>query len=141
MKKYFPSYKFKQKMKLLNLLLTSFLIITLLISCTDTQEGVLVLSSKEFEAALQATPNAQLVDVRTPDEFAAGTIGTAINIDYYGDNFKAEMEKLDKNRPVFVFCAAGGRSESAGIAAEEIGFKKIYDLEAGYTAWSVYKEK
>lgn len=127
-------------MKLLNLLAIGFFTITLFVACTNAVEGVSVLPCKDFEAKFQATENVQLIDVRTPEEYAAGTIGTAVNIDYYNDNFKAEMDKLDKSRPVFVFCAKGGRSASAGAICKEIGFKEIYDLEGGYTAWKAYKK-
>jgi rhodanese-related sulfurtransferase len=42
---------------------------------------------------------------------------------------------LDKNKPVLVYCAAGGRSASAAKDLKKAGFKKVYDLEGGYDAW------
>jgi len=81
-----------------------------------------------------------LIDVRTAKEFEEGTIGSAVNIDFFGEKFKEEMSKLDTERPVFVFCAKGGRSGKASAVCKEIGFKKIYDLNGGYTAWSQYEK-
>ena len=78
---------------------------------------------------------AQLIDVRTPREFSNGFIEGAKNIDYNGDSFEKQMKKLDKTKPVLVYCAAGGRSENAAELLQEWGFKEVYDLEGGYNGW------
>ena len=78
---------------------------------------------------------AQLIDVRTSREFSAGTIDGAKNIDYNGETFEKQMKKLDKTKPVLVFCAAGGRSENAAELLKEWGFTEVYDLEGGYNGW------
>lgn len=125
-------------MKLLNLLAISFLALTVFVSCSSAVEGVGLLSCKEFDEKVKATENAQLIDVRTPEEYTAGTIGAAINIDYYADNFKDEISKFDKERPIFVFCAKGGRSGEAAGICKELGYKEIYDLDGGFMAWREY---
>jgi len=129
-------------MKLLNLFALSLLSLTLFIACGSSTptEGVELLSCKDFDQKVKKTESVQLIDVRTADEFAGGTIGTAINIDFFGENFKEEMGKLDLERPVFVFCAKGGRSGKASAICKELGFKTIYDLDGGYTAWSQYEK-
>ncbi len=79
----------------------------------------------------------QLVDVRTPDEYHAGKIDDAINIDYFDqENFAKAFEKLDKNKPLYVYCRSGHRSHESAVLLEKMGFKEIYDLEGGYIAWS-----
>lgn len=130
-------------MKLLNLFAASLLSLTLFIACGSSTpvEGVGLLSCKDFDEKVKTTESVQLVDVRTADEFAGGTIGTAVNIDFFGENFKEEMAKLDVERPIFVFCAKGGRSGKASAICKELGFKTIYDLDGGYTAWSQYEKK
>ncbi|WP_052599101.1 rhodanese-like domain-containing protein [Aureispira sp. CCB-QB1] len=131
-------------MKLLNLFAISLLSLTVFIACGNgsvaSVEQVELLSCKDFDQKIKETESVQLIDVRTSDEFAGGTIGSAINIDFFGENFKEEMAKLDLERPVFVFCAKGGRSGKASAICKELGFKKIYDLDGGYTAWSQYEK-
>ncbi len=46
-------------------------------------------------------------------------------------DFKQQVEKLDKNKPVFVYCAVGGRSAKASQILKESGFKVIYNLQGG----------
>jgi rhodanese-related sulfurtransferase len=77
----------------------------------------------------------QLIDVRTSREFSNGFITGAKNIDYNGDSFEKQIKKLDKNKPVLVYCAAGGRSENAAELLKEWGFKEVYDLIGGYNGW------
>jgi len=77
----------------------------------------------------------QLVDVRTPGEFEQGMIEGAVNIDYMSSNFIHEIEKLDKSKPVYVYCAAGGRSSKAMEEMKKLGFSKVYNLVGGYGVW------
>lgn len=94
-----------------------------------------VLSLADFKAKI-ADGKVQLVDVRTPQEFAQGTIGDAVNIDYLGEAFSGEIQALDKSQPVYIFCRSGNRSGKAAKVMQELGFKEIYDLQGGYLAWS-----
>src|SRR5688572_17949871 len=68
------------------------------------------LNANEFETKLNTTPNAQLVDVRTPEEYNEGHLKGSININYQGNSFAEEVAKLDKTKPTFVYCRSGGRS-------------------------------
>jgi rhodanese-related sulfurtransferase len=77
----------------------------------------------------------QLIDVRTSREFSNGFIAGAKNIDYNGDSFEKQVKKLDKNKPVLVYCAAGGRSENAAELLKGWGFTVVYDLIGGYNGW------
>lgn len=129
-------------MKLLNLFAASLLSLTLFVACGSSTpvEGVALLSCEEFDQKIKETESVQLIDVRTAKEFAGGTIGTAVNLDFFGENFKEEMGKLDLERPVLLFCASGGRSGKTSAICKELGFKTIYDLDGGYTAWSQYEK-
>ena len=80
-------------------------------------------------------PNAQLVDVRTPGEYAGGHIGNAQNIDYNGADFKTKIDALDKSKPILVYCQAGGRSKKACTMMKGLGFSEIYELKSGYGDW------
>ena len=90
----------------------------------------------EFSEKLNSTKDKTLLDVRTAGEVASGVIDSAINIDYNGDNFEAEIEKLDREKPVFVYCKSGGRSGSAMEILKQKGFKTVYNLNGGIMAWT-----
>lgn len=77
----------------------------------------------------------QLVDVRTPEEYAAGHIENALNYNVNGPDFASQVAGLDKSKPVLLYCKMGGRSARAAKSLKEMGFTSIYDLEGGYTAW------
>lgn len=93
-----------------------------------------VVSQSEFKT-LMSKKGAQLIDVRTPEEYKGGYIDNAKNIDFNSSDFKAKMAKLDKTKPVLIYCAAGGRSGKTASMLKEMGFKEVYDLQGGYSAW------
>jgi rhodanese-related sulfurtransferase len=66
---------------------------------------------------------------------AKGVIAQAIQIDYSNPNFDKQLDQLDKNKPVFIYCAVGGRSRGASTILAKKGFKQIYDLEGGINTW------
>ena len=91
------------------------------------------LSQQDWKAQLDRDPNAVILDVRTPEEFLAGHIDKAKNINFNDPNFKQTIAtSLNKNKPVAIYCRSGRRSASALIILKEMGFKDIYDLEGGF---------
>ena len=79
----------------------------------------------------------QLVDLRTPEEYQKGFIDDAINIDYLNPKiFNEEFSKLDKDKPVYIYCRSGNRSQKSVPLLKKLGFTKIYDLKGGYNAWA-----
>ena len=76
-----------------------------------------------------------ILDVRTPAETAGGTIDGAVEMDYRDPSFATRMAELDKDKTYLVYCASGGRSNSACEMMSEAGFGKLYNLAGGYTAW------
>ena len=78
----------------------------------------------------------QLVDVRTPEEYDAGHIEKAVNIDFLAEGFENAIQEIDKDRPVFIYCRSGGRSGQAARLMKELGFKKVYDLKGGFLNWT-----
>ena len=123
-------------MKMLSILSFVFLFLSCSTSSTTlTAQTINKKVSKTEFAELMKKTGAQLIDVRTPREFTNGFIKGAKNIDYNGDSFEKQMKKLDKTKPVLVYCAAGGRSENAAELLQEWGFKEVYDLEGGYNGW------
>lgn len=93
------------------------------------------LDPEGFQAELADTPDAVLLDVRTPEEIAQGTIAGAIPMNFKDADFESRLSALDKTKPYFVYCAAGGRSSKVVDLMKEQGFKQIYNLEGGFEAW------
>jgi thioredoxin len=125
-------------MNLRNLFLSFCLLTVILDSCAQQKNtsSITVLSAKDYFAKLETTTNKQLIDVRTPHEVSDGYIASAINIDFNEDDFEKIATKLDRNKPIFVYCKAGGRSQSAAALLSKIGFKQIYDLKGGIISWN-----
>jgi phage shock protein E len=95
------------------------------------------LSLEEYETLMADTKKLQLVDVRTPEEFQAGHIIDAVMIDFKSADFREQVKFLKKRKPVAVYCKSGNRSGQAFAILQEMGFRKIYDLEGGITAWQL----
>lgn len=117
------------------LLFSIFVWAALLNSCTNGQTSSTNLSAIEFSEKLKSNPTAPIVDVRTPEEFAKGHLVNAKNIDWNGNDFEDQISKLDKTKPVFVYCLSGGRSSSAASKMRADGFKEVYELNGGIMKW------
>ena len=110
-----------------------FILILFLFGCSQNKNSIKIVEKEEFQYLLNQ--DIQLIDVRTPNEFFNGTIGKARNINFNSPLFKEQVLKLNKNKPVVVFCHAGGRSAKASLILDSLGFKKVYDLRGGYSSW------
>ncbi len=71
----------------------------------------------------------QLVDVREPDEVAAGTLDGAVNIPL-GD-LPNRLDELDRGRRVVLLCRSGGRSAQASDYLVTLGFTDVVNLAGG----------
>ncbi len=113
-----------------------FLILSVLLTMgAFAQEAGVECDPARF-AKLMAERPGQVLDVRTPEEWASGVIAGARFIDFNAGGFKAAAPtQLDKARPVYVYCAAGGRSYRASKQLKELGFTEVYDLVGGMEAW------
>jgi|SRR5665648_16148 len=80
-------------------------------------------------------PNFVILDVRTPEEFLGEYIENAINLDYYSDTFRDDLDKLDKNKTYLIYCRSGRRSENALNIMKELDFKEVYNMLGGITKW------
>lgn len=113
----------------------TFLLFTTLTSVFVQAQTIKKLDPQGFEKKLNESKGYILVDVRTSGEYAQGHLANAVLIDIYSDDFKSRVSKLDKSKPVFVYCKAGSRSSSAVGVFTDLGFKEIYDLSGGINAW------
>lgn len=118
------------------LIIVMFLVSAFTYSCKEkSTEGSIKIVTAEEMKELSQLDDVQLLDVRTPEEYAEGYIDGFQNIDFLSESFQDDIEKLDKNKPVIVYCKSGGRSGRCSKLMLEKGFKKIYDLEGGITKW------
>jgi phage shock protein E len=76
-----------------------------------------------------------LLDVRTPEEYTEGHLKGAVLINYRDNSFAEQVSKLDKNKPVYVYCHSGKRSGGAQDMMLKQGFKKVINLKGGIVAW------
>ncbi len=105
-----------------------------LFGCNSTAQNSTI-PVEEYMKSLVDTKNEYLIDVRTPDEYKTEHLNNSINIDYNGSNFASEIDKLDKTRPVFIYCLSGVRSGSAMSTFQEKGFTKVYNMKGGIMQW------
>lgn len=128
-------------------LITVFLVVFLTLSCkenkkeeqsiTRTEQEIVInkkLIAADFKSNIDSV-NVQLIDVRTSEEFNEGHIKNAVNIDFYKSDFITQMNKLDKNKPVYIYCRSGGRSGKTATQLKKQGFTEVYDLEGGILDW------
>jgi rhodanese-related sulfurtransferase len=94
-------------------------------------QSALKVNSIEFKASYFKYKGT-ILDVRTALEYAEGHIENAKNIDVSSSLFESEVEKLDKDQPIFVYCAIGVRSSKASSILRKKGFKHVFDLDGGY---------
>ena len=107
-----------------------------LTSCQSQQSKTIeTIDGKTYSDKLSNTKNPQLLDVRTPEEYAVEHLENASNVNWNGNDFVSKVEKLDKSQPVFVYCKVGGRSSQAANKLAELGFAAIYNLDGGIMKW------
>ena len=117
------------------LVLICSVVLVAILGCKEEQSlENKVVSPEEMQVLLQLD-NVQLVDVRTPEEYKEGFIANAQNIDFYSATFNQDILKLDKEKPVILYCKSGRRSANCAKKMKDAGFKKVYDLEGGISKW------
>lgn len=106
-----------------------------LVGCKESVNPVIkVISHEEMQIFLKLD-DVQLIDVRTAEEYKTGFIAGAQNIDFYSSTFSEDISKLDKSKPVLLYCKSGGRSSKCAKKLLSAGFVKIYDLDGGISKW------
>ncbi len=117
-----------------------------LLRCQDedqpSPEVYQVLEPLAFERMIAADSSILLLDVRRPDEFEEDHIEGAENVNVLEpEAFAASMDSRDRDQTIMLYCRSGRRSKNAALKLEEMGFKKIFDLEGGFLAWQEKEEE
>lgn len=107
------------------------------ISCSNGQNSNqnFNLDTQSFQKALESQYDVNIIDVRTPGEFSQGHIQNALNINWNGNDFESETAKIDKSKPIYVYCLSGGRSAAAASFLRNNGFSEVYELIGGLMSW------
>lgn len=101
--------------------------------CTHS-DNIVSVFAKEFETEIK-TDTTQLLDVRTPQEYAEGHIDGALNINVQSDDFKELAQReLSKDLTVLVYCRSGRRSLDAAEILTNLGYK-VVNLKGGIIEW------
>ena len=108
--------------------LLAFLLVLLCTQCTQKKEILIT------EFSQNDIKNAVLVDVRTPEEYDAGHVEQAININWFDADFQEQVNELDKKKTIYVYCKKGGRSAKAAQMLDSLGYE-VVDLLGGYDAY------
>lgn len=117
--------------------LTPLALAFVLAACSPAGGGPDAAGPPAIAAWIAATPGAQILDVRTREEFAAGHLQNARLIPWTDPDFAQRAKnELDPTKPLLVYCRSGRRSAEASAALAKLGFKNLRHLDGGILAWS-----
>jgi rhodanese-related sulfurtransferase len=127
-------------MNQLGVKLTKNLVLILMLAfmgtaCSSEASSVTNLSVTQFAEEIKQ-PSIQILDVRTPAEFAEGHLANSLNIDFESGNFAEEIKKLDKSKSYAVYCRSGRRSALAAAEMSKAGFHHILNMSGGTIDWT-----
>lgn len=91
------------------------------------------ISVQELDALLKANADVFVLDVRNPDEYAICNLGGHL-IPFA--ELATRLDELNPEQQIVIHCHAGGRSRRATEYLMQQGFKKVFNLRGGITAWA-----
>jgi len=112
------------------LTLLALLGVLVVTGCSASGSAVQTLDPQAFLTSA-SQPNVTVIDVRTPQEFAAGHLPGAVNIDVEAPDFAGQIQRLDVQGTFAVYCHSGRRSAIAADAMAQAGFTHIINLQGG----------
>ena len=121
--------------KKLQLIVLSLLFGTSLFAQTSDNDKKNWLSADLFASKIGEQTNPQVIDARSAEEFALNHIKGAVNANAQSADYKSIIEKLNTNKPVFVYSIANGRSVALAKELATKNFQEVYVLDGGIGAW------
>ena len=97
------------------------------VTSVDTDQAKSYLSDKQVD-------DLTILDVRQPKEYEAGHIPGAVLMPL--PELTDLMQRIDRTKPVMVYCASGGRSRMAAQLLSGQGFDHIINVAGGFNAWT-----
>ncbi len=104
----------------------------------NTQKTLEVVDYEQFSKIISdniQNENFEIIDIRTPQEYATGYIPNAILIDFYDPSFSSQLDALDKSKTYAIYCNSGNRSQAALGLMGNKNFETVYDLRGGIQSW------
>jgi len=103
---------------------------------SEQNEAALVndIEVDEFKSLIKDKPGI-ILDVRTPGETSSGVVEGAVIIDITQSDFKEKISKLDKTKPIYVYCKVGGRSSNASQKLVDLGYTQVFNVMGGMDGW------
>ncbi len=101
----------------------------------SSNKAVTNLSAERFKAIIANDKTGIIIDLRTTDEMNKGFIKDAVQLDFLAKDAEKQIDKLDKNKTYYIYCASGGRSADAAEYMGKHDFKRVYNLEKGFSSW------
>jgi phage shock protein E len=120
---------------LLVLVLALSVLVTACSSDTTTQSIELVSPAEAAEVIADDPTGLVVLDIRTPEEFNEARLADAIMVDFYADDFAAQLDTLDKDVPYVLYCNSGNRSSDAVKTMKDLGFVEVYEIDGGIVNW------
>ena len=124
-----------------SLLGVALVLLTVLAGCSSTtavDQQITTVSPAEAAAIIEQNAGSAdfvLLDIRTPEEYGAGKIAGAVNIDFYDADFRDQLDALDKDVHYVVYCNSGNRSGQSLPIFEDLGFARVENVATGITGW------
>ena len=116
-------------------IITAAAVVLIAASCLSPKKGYRSVTAEEFSDIISNDPEVQILDVRTPAEYAEGHIYNAINVDVKSAQFEKRVEvAISKDRLVAVYCRSGRRSKTAADFLVSKGYE-VVDLNNGFNEW------
>ena len=93
------------------------------------------ISVEQAMLLIETRPDLVIVDVRTPEEYETGYIEGAVNICVTCDA-RELLDNLEPDAEILLYCRTGRRSATAAHILNDNGYKTVYNMLGGITAWT-----
>ncbi len=90
---------------------------------------------QQYFQSLRDNADYYLIDVRTAGEYARSHVPGAVNYNFLAFHFGRDIDSLQRDKPVFLYCHTCHRSPFAAKIMKRKGFAKVYDLKKGFSQW------
>lgn len=101
----------------------------------EAKKEIFLLEANEVKEKLEGAEPFVLIDCREAEEVQGGFIGTSVFIPRGVLEMTVERHFTDREKPIVVYCAGGGRSALAAQVLKQMGYSNVASMEGGFGAW------